>query len=499
VLGTRYLWREHRLMTAAVTASLIPRLLALLAFRPAMLTPDSFGYLSSGLHPAPQSWHPSGYPIMLFLLAPFHSLLLVTVVQHLMGVAAAVLGYAVLRRAGLPGWGATLAAAPTLLDSRQVAIESFILPDTLYALLIMLAAAALLTARVPTVGRCAAAGLALAGAAITRGNGAPEMVAVVIVLAVQRAGWRALTALAVGFAVPVLAYMGWFAALFGDFALTNSDGMFLWSRTMSFANCAVIRPPPALLPLCPQRQPGYRRAPVPAWSTSALLYPRTPATYLWAPGAWWRRTSPPGFTAANNSTAMRFALAAIRAQPLDYLRTVGSGVMLTFAATDRSLNVRGLHFTPVPDVAKLSWPQAHHLWEYGHTTGNTHPVQPYAYLLYLYQGPVYFSGALFGGVMLAGLAGVARDWRRRGGPAALPWAAAVAGLVVPVAVHEYHYRYTISIIPLACLAAGLAFARRAPAPTRAEGAAAVRSVPGLRVPPQRSLARPGHEAGRGRM
>jgi hypothetical protein len=61
-------------------------------------------------------------------------------------------------------------------------------------------------------------------------------------------------------------------------------------------------------------------------------------------------------------------------------------------------------------------------------------------------------------VVAAGLAGVLMNWRRRGGPGALPWAVAAAGIVAPVALHEFHYRYTVPVIPVACLAAGLAFA-----------------------------------------
>jgi len=159
---------------------------------------------------------------------------------------------------------------------------------------------------------------------------------------------------------------------------------------------------------------------------------------------------------------MRFALAAIRAQPGGYLRTVASGVMLTFLATDRSLTVRTLHFTPVPDVLALSATQVRHLRGYAHVTSGTHPVRPYAYFLYLYQQPVYFPGVMFALVLAAGLAGVIRARRWRGGPVALPWAVAVIGIVAPVALHEYHYRYAITAVPLACLAAGLAFAVRSP-------------------------------------
>ena len=127
------LWRDHRLITVAVALSLVPRLLAMMAFRPALFTPDSFAYLAEGAHPNLSQWHPSGYPLFLWLLSPVHSLLLVTALQHLIGVATAVGVYALLRRWGLPAWGATLAACPTLIDSRQVALESSVLPDTGYA------------------------------------------------------------------------------------------------------------------------------------------------------------------------------------------------------------------------------------------------------------------------------------------------------------------------------------------------------------------------------
>jgi len=115
-------WRDHKLITFAVAIAVLVRVLAMLAFRPALFTPDSFAYLAQSVNPRPGLWHPSGYPMLLFLLAPFHSLPLVVSVQHLMGIAVAVAGYVVLRQRNVPAWGAVLAMSPVLFDSRQIAL-----------------------------------------------------------------------------------------------------------------------------------------------------------------------------------------------------------------------------------------------------------------------------------------------------------------------------------------------------------------------------------------
>jgi hypothetical protein len=379
-----------------------------------------------------------------------------------MGIAVAAVVYGLLRHWGLPGWGATLAAAPTLFDSRQIMMESVIWPDTLYSLLIIAAVALLLSKRVPVVWQCAAAGLLIAWCSVTRGNGPVLILPVLAFLLIRRAGWRAVTAAAAAFALPLLGYMWAFSLSHGSFDTTQTDGLFLWSRTMSFANCAVIKPDPDLLPLCPGRQPHHPAAPPPAWSVSAMLAQRSPADYLWASDVWWRHDNPPGINARNNSLGMRFAVRAIEAQPLAYLRTAGDEVGLTFLATDRSLTYRTMHFSSKPELSVIPGYYLSKLRAYAHTSSNTHPVQPYAYLLELYQLPVYFPGLVLLLVVGWGLAGMLRRRRDWGGPAALPWALAVLGIVVPVMLHEYHYRYAITSVPLACLAAALAFARTRP-------------------------------------
>jgi hypothetical protein len=449
----------------AACLSVLPRIVAALGFSPALFIQDSFSYMQEGTHFNLGQTRPAGYPMLLRVLEPFHSLLLVTTLQHLMGIGLAAIIYAVLRNRGLPAWGATLAAAPTLFDSRQIWLESSILPDILFTLVLMIAVVLLLRPR-PSVWQAVIAGLLVAWASVIRGNGAPVIVVILAFLLIQRVGWRVFTACVTAFAVPLLGYVLVFHSEHGQFNITNSGGLFLWSRTMSFANCAVIKPPADLRSLCPDAQPDHPASPAPPWSVSALLGERSPAAYLWAPGAWYEIDAHPGINAYNDKLAMSFAERAIEAQPLDYLKTVGEGVMLTFLTTDRSQDYLSLHFTVAPHVATLAHWMWHNEYLYARTTSNTHVVQPWAFIMFLYQEPDWFPGIAFFGVMVLGLVLAIRRWRGWGRYAALPWGVAVVNLVLPIAAHELDYRYAIAAVPFACLALGLAFIRK-PAPSAA--------------------------------
>jgi hypothetical protein len=456
-------WRNHRLFTVAALVSVLPRVVAALGFSPAPLIQDSFSYMAAANHLTPLNQiRPAGYPLLLWALKPFHSLLLVTTLQHLMGLGLAAIVYGVLRTRGLPAWGATLAAAPTLFDSREIWQESSILPDTLFTLVLVVAVAILIVAPKPTIWQAAVVGVLISWASVIRGNGAPVFVVILAFLLVRRVGWRVITACVMAFAVPLLGYMLLFFTEYGQFDITNSTGLFLWSRTMSFANCAVISPPADLIPLCPQNQPDDSTRPAPAWSVGALLNERIPEQYLWDPHAWYSVAAHPGINAYTNNLAMDFAERAIAAQPLDYARTVGEGVLLTFAATDRSQSYLTMHFTAAPYIPALDRFQAQDEELYAHTGSNTRVVQPWAYLMLLYQEPVWFPGIVFLLVMVGGLVGLIRRWRGLGVYAALAWGVALVNLVVPVAAHEMDYRYAISAVPFACLALGLVLVRRPP-------------------------------------
>ena len=388
------LWRNHRLFTIVACVSVIPRVIAALGFKPALLIQDSFSYMAEGLHLTPLSQlRPAGYPLMLRVLEPFHSLLLVTTLQHLMGIGLGVIIYGVLRTRGLPAWGATLAAVPTLFDSRQIWLESSILPDTLFTLVLMIAVAILIVRPKPTIWQAVIVGLLVSWASVIRGNGAPVFVIILAFLLIQRVGWKVFTACLAAFAVPLLGYALIFFSEYGQLNITNSTGMFLWSRTMSFANCAIIKPPADLLPLCPDAQPDHPTSPAPPWSVDALLNERSPADYLWAAGAWYRVDAHPGINAVQQQAGH-----AVR-------RTGHPGA----AARLRQDGGRGrvpdlLRHRPVADLPVGSLhrgPARHHAralheeltsYRYAHTTSNTHVVQPWAYFMFLYQLPVWFPG-----------------------------------------------------------------------------------------------------------
>ena len=201
---TRSFLGRHRLFAAAFGLGIVVRLITMLGFPPAIwFGGDSASYLSTALYHAPGTSRLSGYGFVLFLLKPFHSFAVVTAVQHLMGLAVGVMIYALLRRYGLPGWGATLAALPVLLDAYQVELEHEILPSATFGFLVM--AAITLTLwwrRDRPLWATVVAGFVLAAAATLWPVGLPVLIVFLLYLALRRVGWRAFGAAAAAGAVP---------------------------------------------------------------------------------------------------------------------------------------------------------------------------------------------------------------------------------------------------------------------------------------------------------
>lgn len=472
----------------ALAAGAVLRLIVMLGFQPAVLVRlDSYIYLLDASHSRPDPDNPDGYPFFLWLLKPLHSLALVVGLQHLMGLAIAVVVYVVLRRYGVPGWGATLATLPTLLDPREMLIEHSIMSDTL-AILLMVGALAVVLARRPagarrpvSLSRSVTAGLLMGASTLVRATALPLILVLAAYLLITRAGWRKAAAALCAGALPLVGYAAWFHSSYGAFNLTNSNGLFLWARTTSFANCKIIKPPPDLRKLCPDQNPGFlgHKRPNPySWST--LLKQETPQDYLWSRLDWpwqpWGHGYEPyqvAFTPAKNALAQRFALRAIMAQPLDYATVVGEGIALTFTSTDHDWQFpdRKLTTTTARSVAAgTNGYEISALRSYlGSVRGlrgdlgphlGTRLYRPYSKYIRSYQSWVYLPGLLFALVLVAGLAGILV--RRRGNAAAvLLWTSAVIVLVLPIAENQFNYRYALAAVPLACMVVALVARRRA--------------------------------------
>jgi hypothetical protein len=452
---------------AAFAAGLGLRVITMLGFPPAIwFGGDSASYLSTALRLAPGTSRVSGYGLLLLALRPLHSFAVITAVQHLMGLAVAVMIYALLTRYGLPGWGATLACVPVLANAYQLQLEQEILPSAAFCFIVMTSVTLTLwwrDGRPPWA--TAAAGALLALSACFWPTGLPVLAVFLLWLAARRAGWRVLAVTAVAAGLPLAGYLAWFGHTYHRVAFTNSDGVYLWSRTMSFADCAVIRPPAAEAGLCPPRSRGPRPA---------------ASAFIWAADSPLDNLPGTKFSPGKNALAMDFALRAIAAQPGGYLTAVLHDVSLAFRwaipAHPSAEMTRRYEFAYATD----RWISPGSVVVPGHTVasdqaayggaGATRAVAPFAGWLRAYQAAAYLPGTLLAVLLAAGLGGILRAWRRPGAgpgaPAAYPWFAALALLVAPVLTADYSERYVLIVAPFACLAAGLAFARPA---TRAAG------------------------------
>ncbi len=302
--------RRHALFGGVLLAAAAVRILAILGYPGVLVTPDSTSYVSVALRMRPYPVRPSGYPAMLWLLRPFHSLAAVISVQHAIGLGTGVLGYLLLRRVGLPGWGATLAMVPVLLSAYEVQLEHFLLADTLFAFLVMLAIVLVMWRPDPPVWLCALAGLVLAAATLVRSQGLALIIVFLACVLIRFAGWRTIAgalAMCAAFAIPVAGYAAWFQSAHGTFRLTSSDGAFLYAAVTPFADCGQIKPPPAERQLC-------LNVPVTERSYSQ--------TYIWDSDSPLRAIPGGKFGRTAERLGSDFALRAIRAQPAAYLGAV---------------------------------------------------------------------------------------------------------------------------------------------------------------------------------
>jgi hypothetical protein len=481
----------HWQFSIVLLAAIAVRIIVILGYPPILWFNDSYNYIQDAVTHAPDMIRPNGYPFLLDLLLPLHSMYPLAVLQAAMGVAMGVAIYALLRHRGLPWWGAALPTLPVLFDSYQLHLEHQVTADTLFIFLATIAVAILCWSDRPSVLVMAVAGLLIGYATVVRSVGEPLLAVALVGMLARRVGWRRLVTLLVAGVVPIAAYMFWFHQAEGKYSLTESSGTFLYGRVSTFAECAKINPPANLQILC-DPTPPYLRPPSGeyVWADNELG-PNAKATPLWNE----TQSDDTGmrFTPQVNGLAGQFAKDAILAQPYDYLRVVmhdalhtfgwnrqpdpenyaGNGSVFQFVSSGQELTglIPWWAGSDVPtDFAK--WTATYNkdgkdssaLQIYaarrdfgGPGLGNTEVVRPWARLIQIYQRYFYLHGTLLGLIVLIGAAGVLARWRRWGGVGLLPWLVGALLIVLPPMTAGFSYRYVLAAVPAACLAAGLAF------------------------------------------
>jgi hypothetical protein len=440
--------RPHGLFLGLVAVGTVLRGLAWLAYRPALMYPDSIAYLQNASHLQPYKTRPLAYPALLRILPDLHDLALIPAVQHVMGVGIAVLLYALLLRLGVPRWGAALATAPVLLDAYLINIEEYILSETLFHLLIVGAVVALLWHRRPGIGAAALAGLLLAVATMTRASGEFVIVPALLAVLFLRAGRWPVLALVLAFAVPIAGYATWFHSVNHTWGISSYGGQFLYARVAPFADCSKFSVPDDEKILCPTQPVGQR--PTSAGSTVEF--------YMWD-----RQYSPVyQITPENRRTKLAgaFAKRVILHQPFTYLGKVTHDFLRGFAP------IRTRHHGELP-IARWQF-QTHypHISPFDNKEIRLHggsygKVRPrIGRFLRRYQRFGFIPGPLLAASLLLGLAAMLGVRRARGSglrsATFLFTAMAVLIFGVAVAANQFTWRYELILIVLLPPAGALA-------------------------------------------
>jgi len=308
-------------LAALLGAGALLRVWFLLVWRPALT-----GFSDSGIYftgAVRSLWSDPirtvGYSMVLRLLhgiAPH--LILVIIVQHALGLVAAVLFFLAVRRCGGPRGLGLAPAAIIAVGGDELFLEHSALSDSLF---IFLVSAMLYCAVRASQGGARWAALAGLGAGLgvwDRGAGV-AMVAVITPWLVFSAGRPTRRTIAVGLLSLVVSlatvgvYIEWRHAASGQSGLTTNGDWNLYGRVAPWADCTKFTPPPGTRRLCettPPSRRGYR-------NTGYYIYgPGSPALQLLGP-PYFVSKYPHAMTLLR-----RWSEAAVLGQPLAYLHAV---------------------------------------------------------------------------------------------------------------------------------------------------------------------------------
>jgi hypothetical protein len=426
--------REHWVVVVLLLLGAALRGVAEAAYFPALIFPDSVRYLEYAHSFAHGHWtvddqRQSGYSILILPAVALNAIWLIPLVQHLAGLATAVLIYTVLIRFGARRWLAALATIPVLFDPLQVILEQYVLTDVWTVLLIMAALALLVTRR------HAIAGLLLGVAVTFRDEELIMIIPAVIYLIAARRSLKQLTALVVCFLIPVTAYLGWFDATRGHWNFTTFSGAFLYGRVADFADCTGLSLPAYEKPLCPTQPPAQRVADYYTWN------PASPQ---------WTFTVPPG--KSRDTVVQDFSRRILEHQPLAYAEAVTKDFLYGFSP------VRGAgpeHYSPSYLKFHKQIPPDPQAAASLKAIGIGWPASNTALAGFLQGYWFYIPGPLLAAGLVLGLAGAVIGAVRKGHNQTLLFSLSTIAVLIPPAVFAtFDWRYQLpqlTLIPVAAV------------------------------------------------
>jgi hypothetical protein len=260
-----------------------------------------------------------GYTMFLRLLHGITPhLILVTIVQHVLGLLTAVLFFLAVRRCGGPRGLGLAAAAIIALGGDQLFLEHSALSDPLFIFLVGAMLYCAVRASQGALWWAALAGLCAGLGVWDRAEGT-AMVAVIALWLLFSAGRPTRRTLAVGVLSLVVAlasigaYIEWRHAATGLSGLTSNNAWNLYGRVAPWADCTKFTPPAGTQGLCEDTPPAQREL-------------RNAGEYIYAAKSPAQRMFGPPFLISPNPHAMallqKFSEAAVLGQPLDYLHAV---------------------------------------------------------------------------------------------------------------------------------------------------------------------------------
>ena len=315
----RRLSRCHWAFLAVLSLGISLRVLAQIAYWPALFYSDSWEYVKlafSGPFVEFGVDRPSGYPLLIHLLLRFgREPATLTIVQHLAGLATGTVAYLFLVKLRVRPWLAAAAAAVILLDSYAIALEQYVMAETFFTLALLLCAVVLVL-RGDHPLPLAASGLLLAGAVTLRLAAAFAIPAFLAYVVFKLRRPRLVATALAAFALPLLGYAAIHAAHGRGFGFTQTGSYALYGRIAPIADCRGAAIPAEARPLCETDAERAR-----GWAPSQYVFSTaSPARRLLG----WD-TSP-----ADQRVLREFSWAIVRHRPLAYLDMVSSDFIRFF-------------------------------------------------------------------------------------------------------------------------------------------------------------------------